>query len=249
MLRGAFVLLLLMTSGLSWAQEGAPAIHNKMSATPERPSAEQIWSNLMQGNRRFVTGKARPRDVQRQRAQLLKGQHPNVVVLSCSDSRVPPELIFDAGLGELFVVRAAGNIADAVGLGSIEYAAEHLGSSVLVVLGHEKCGAVTAACSESHVESPNLKSVLDKIGPAVTEARKDSDSSALVETAIQENIHQSAEDLLANSAVLRRALKEHKLTIFEAIYRLQTGEVTRLGKLSLVSPAYKLDVGDVVRTD
>ena len=147
------------------------------------------------------------------------------------------------------MVRAAGNVADSIGLGSIEYAVEHLGSSVLVLLGHEKCGAVTSACSGKRVESPNLQAVLDKIDPAVDEAKKFSNGDALVDAAIRENIHQSAKDLLDGSVVLRRALKEGKLTVFEALYNMESGEVVRLGKLSLVAPAYKLDVGDVIRLD
>jgi len=99
------------------------------------------------------------------------------------------------------------------------------------------------------VESPNLQAVLDKIDPAVGEAKKFSNGDALVDAAIRENIHQSAKDLLAGSVVLRRALKDGKLTVFEALYDMESGEVVRLGKLSLVAPAYKLDVGDVIRLD
>jgi len=227
---------------------GALAKHAPDSSS-EKAGPEKIWSTLMQGNRRFMSGKLRAHEIPRERKQLLNGQHPQVVVLTCSDSRVPPELIFDAGLGNLFVVRSAGNVADAIGLGSIEYAVEHLGSSVLVVLGHEKCGAVTAACAGKPAESPNLQTVIDKIEPAVREASTNSSVNGLVDAAILENVHQSAKDLLVNSTVLRRALKENKLTIFEALYHLETGEVSRLGRLSLASPSYKLDIGDVIRLD
>ena len=203
----------------------------------------------MAGNKRFVTGKTKSHEFVQLRHSLAKGQHPKVVVLTCSDSRVPPELLFDRSLGDLFVVRAAGNLADAIGLGSIEYAVEHLGSSVLVVLGHEKCGAVTAACSGGKMPTPNLQAIVDKIDPAVTEAKSYTKADGLVEAAIVENIHQSAKDVLGSSEVLRHALKEGKLTVIEAIYKLDTGEVLRLGKLAAVAPAYQLGVGNVVRVE
>src|SRR3954468_21293993 len=210
-------------------------------------SPEKIWNDLVEGNQRFVTGKPRVREFKQLRSALSNGQHPKTIVLTCSDSRVAPELLFDKNLGDLFVVRSAGNVADAVGLGSIEYAVEHLGSSVLLVLGHQKCGAVTAACSGEKMPSANLQSIMDKIDPAILQARSYAKPDNLVEAAISENIHQSAQDVLQNSEILRQALKQGKLTIIEAIYRLDSGEVTRLGKLSVLAPAYKLDVGYVVR--
>jgi len=127
------------------------------------------------------------------------------------------------------VVRSAGNIADAIGLGSIEYAVEHLGSTVLVVLGHTKCGAVTAACSREKMPTTNLQSIVTKITPAVANAEKSAPGD-LVEAAIKENVHQSASDVLANSELLRHAVEEGKLTIFKAEYDLNTGKVTLLDK-------------------
>jgi carbonic anhydrase len=134
-------------------------------------------------------------------------------------------------------------------LGSIEYAVEHLGSSLLVVLGHEKCGAVTAACSGEKMPTPNLQAIVDTISPAVLQAKDYAKADGLVEAAIEENVHQSAKDVLGHSAVLRHALKDGKLTILEAIYKLDTGKVIRLGKLALIVPVYKLDVGEVVRVE
>ena len=122
-----------------------PSTHQAVK-TPPSPSADAIWADLMGGNKRCTAGKPKARQLASLRASLASSQHPSVIVLSCSDSRVAPELVFDKSLGELFVVRSAGNIADAIGVGSIEYAVEHLGSSVLVVMGHTKCGAVTAEC-------------------------------------------------------------------------------------------------------
>jgi len=120
---------------------------------------------------------------------------------------------------------------------------------VLVVLGHEKCGAVTAACSGSKMPTANLQAIVDRIDPAVTKAEEYAKPDELLDAAIRENIDQSAKDVLAHSEVLRHALKEGKLTVFEAIYKLDSGEVSRLGKLAVVDPAFKLDVGEVVRVE
>ena len=192
-------------------------------------SADKIWADLMEGNKRFVAGRPEPSDLIKLRGSLAKGQQPKVAILACSDSRVAPELLFDKSLGDLFVVRSAGNIADAIGVGSIEYAVEHLGSSVLVVMGHTKCGAVTAACSGDKMPTPSLQAIVDKIAPAVLQSRKtDGQGGALIESAIKENVHQSTKDILASSEVLRHFVEEGKLTIFEAEYNLDTGEVIRL---------------------
>ena len=181
----------------------------------------------MVGNRRFVAGKPQARDVVSLRHKLASGQSPKAIILSCSDSRVGPELLFDQTLGDIFVVRTAGNVADAVGLGSIEYAVEHLHSPLLVVLGHQKCGAVNAACSGEKMPSPNLDAIVEKINPAVAQAKSYAKADDLLESAIKENVHQSAKDLLANSEIIRDAVKSGKLTIIEAEYELESGQVVR----------------------
>jgi len=168
------------------------------------------------------------RDLVSLRHKLVSGQSPKAIILSCSDSRVGPELIFDQGLGDLFVVRTAGNVADAVALGSIEYAVDHLHSTVLVVLGHQKCGAVNAACSGEKMPSPNLAAIVERINPAVAQAKSYAKADDLVESAIKENVHQSASDLLANSEIIRDAVKSGKLTVIEAEYELDAGRVVRL---------------------
>jgi carbonic anhydrase len=162
------------------------------------------------------------------RRKLASGQSPNVIILSCSDSRTSPEVIFDQSLGDLFVVRTAGNIADPVALGSIEYAVDHIHSPLLVVLGHTKCGAVTAACSGEKMPSPNLDAIVQKINPAVAQAKTYAKPSDLIESAIKDNVHQSAKDVLANSEIVREAVKSGKLKVVEAEYQLDTGEVVRL---------------------
>jgi carbonic anhydrase len=182
----------------------------------------------MAGNERFVDDKTNARALAELRQSLAKGQHPKAIVLSCSDSRVPPEILFDQSLGDLFVVRAAGNIADAIGLGSMEYAYEHLGSTVLIVLGHSKCGAVNATLSGEKMPTSNLQALVDQISPAVAKVKDSAKGDALLEAAVKENVHQSAKDVLAHSDVLRHAKEEGKLTVFEAEYDLDTGKVVRL---------------------
>ncbi len=210
-------------------QPGAPAAaaaHPPHADAP--PSPEKVWSDLMEGNKRFVAGKLKPRAVVRLRESLAKSQHPKAMVLSCSDSRIPPESVFDQTLGDLFVVRAAGNIAGPLGLAGLEYAFDRFGSSVLVVLGHTKCGAVTAACSGEKMPTPNLQAMVDQIDPAVMKVEASLLGDARVEAAIKENIHQSAMDILAHSEVLRHAKEQGKLTLIEAEYQLDTGKVVRL---------------------
>jgi carbonic anhydrase len=207
-----------------------PAAHHGHAAQPAQ-SPDKIWSDLMDGNS-FVAGKLKPRTVVSVRESLTKSQHPKAIVLSCSDSRVPPELVFDQTLGDLFVVRAAGNIAGPLGLASMEYAFDHLGSTVLVVLGHTKCGAVTAACSGEKMPTANLQAMVDQIEPAVQKVKGSATGDALIEAAIKENVHQSAMDVLAHSEVLRHAKEQGKLTVIEAEYQLDTGVVVRLDKIA-----------------
>jgi carbonic anhydrase len=225
-----FLMSQLLDLGFSQQQTTAPRQTHAIAAPG--PSAESIWADLMEGNQRFVSGKTKTVAVVPLRESLVKGQMPKVVVLACSDSRVSPEILFDKSLGDLFVVRSAGNIAGPIGVGSIEYAVEHLGSSVLVVLGHQKCGAVRAACSGDKMPTPNLQAIVDKISPAVTRAKTHATADTLVELATLENVHQSAQDVLASSEVLQHFLHEGKLTVFEAVYELGSGKVVQLRTIS-----------------
>ena len=197
-----------------------------MAQQRQSGSADQIWNQLVAGNHRFVAGKGAPHDLQAQRESLTKTQHPQVAVLSCSDSRVPPELIFDAGLGELFVVRSAGEDDDAILIGSLEYAVEHLGSTVIVVMGHQSCGAVTAACSGEKSESDNLEAVVSPIAPSCT--KMDRAKPETLDLAVRDHVHRVSQEILARSELLRKAAEERKISIIEAYYSLDTGEVTRL---------------------
>ncbi len=125
-------------------------VFSAQAADKPSPTAEQAWQRLKDGNQRFAADRLEGKDVDAARRQeLTAGQHPFAIVLSCADSRVPPEIIFDQGLGKLFVVRVAGNISEPFALGSIDYAVEHLHVPLIVVLGHEKCGAVAAALGKT----------------------------------------------------------------------------------------------------
>jgi carbonic anhydrase len=226
------ILVLLALPGFAQQPAAAPpqpSTHHAVK-TPPPPSADAIWADLMEGNKRFMAGKPKARQLVSLRASLASSQHPNVIVLACSDSRVTPEVVFDKSLGELFVVRSAGNIADAIGVGSIEYAVEHLGSSVLVVMGHTKCGAVTAACSGEKMPSASLQAIVDKIDPAVAIVAKSAKGNELIEGAIVQNVHQSAQDVLASSEILQHFVADGKLKVIEAEYQLDSGAVVRLDK-------------------
>jgi carbonic anhydrase len=201
------------------------------AAAPAKPAltpVEEIWADLMEGNRRFVEGKPTDRNLVQTRAQLAKGQKPKVMVLGCSDSRVSPTLVFDKSLGDLFVIRTAGNLADKIALGSLEYAAEHLGSKVLVVLGHEKCGAVAAAAAGGKMESPNLSAIVRKINPALKPLREKFKGDELARLGVEANVQLVAKTIEEKSKLLGHLVEEGTLTIVKAVYRLETGEVVKL---------------------
>ncbi len=189
---------------------------------------DRIWADLVAGNRRFMEGRETPRNVAAVRKVLVNGQHPQVIILTCADSRVSPEIIFDKNLGELFVVRTAGNVADRVALGSLEYAAEHLKAPLLLVMGHEKCGAVAAAVSGVKTHSPNLASIIRRINPAVKRVGGQASGDELLRLAIEANARQSADDVLKKSAILAELVHGGSLGVITGIYKLGTGEVVRL---------------------
>jgi carbonic anhydrase len=197
-------------------------------------SAQEALERLREGNRRFVSG-VRSVDAltsQTQRDELVAGQHPFAVILGCSDSRVPVEIIFDQGLGDLFVIRVAGNIVAASQIGSIEFAAEQFDTRLVVVLGHSRCGAVQATLDElqrpTQDQSRSLRSIVDHIRPAVeelltTELRRDPE--ALVQQAVRANVRASARSLRQGSEVLEELIQGHGLVVVGAEYSLETGVV------------------------
>lgn len=183
---------------------------------------------LLDGNARFATGQGGGVDLVSQREHAAGGQHPGVMVLGCADSRVPPELVFDRGVGELFVVRSAGNLAEPVAVGSLEYAAEHLHTKVLLVLGHERCGAVQAALSEEKMPTPNLEAIVGRILPAVKGLKAWAEGTDLVHLAVEANVQRQAQEVLRASPVLRHAITAGEIGLLKAVYDLDSGRVRPL---------------------
>jgi carbonic anhydrase len=195
-------------------------------ATHAATAAKDPLTRLEEGNRRFVEGRTAPRDFVHERPVLTGGQHPFVIVLTCSDSRVPPELLFDESLGQIFVVRDAGNVVDSVVLGSIEYAAEHLHVGLLVILGHEACGAVNATIKGGDVP-PNIGSIVRRLTPPVAKVKAQDLKGVRVDSVcIQENVHYQVEQLTEQSDLLKSMVEEGHLRVVGGVYSLSTGEVT-----------------------
>lgn len=199
--------------------------HSKKEAVP---SGEETWTALMSGNKRFVAGKHTLPQFASMRKSLVEGQHPKAIILGCADSRVPPELLFDKNLGEIFVVRDAGNITDEVSLGSIEYAFEHLHANLLVILGHESCGAVAAAVSGEKMPTKNLQAIVDTIAPSFEGSKTCPLGGKSNMDCVKLNVGHSSDDVVSKSPILKKAVAEKELTIVRAIYKLDTGEVSRL---------------------
>jgi len=197
-------------------------------------SASEALDRLREGNRRFVS-EVRSRDSlasQARRNELTAGQEPFAIILGCSDSRVPAEIVFDQGLGDLFVIRVAGNIVASSQVGSVEFAAARFGTRLVVVLGHSQCGVVLATLEElqqpTDHQSQNLRSIVDRVRPSVeallaTELRHNPD--ALVRQAVRANIRASASHLRHGSAILERLVQDTGLLIVGAEYSLETGVV------------------------
>jgi carbonic anhydrase len=194
-------------------------------------SADSVLNWLKTGNSDFVQGKFNVHGVDSSlRMQISKEQHPKAVILTCSDSRVPPELIFDKGLGDLFVIRVAGNISDDAVIASIEYAVEHLHTSLVVVMGHKGCGAINAAVAD--LQNPeneindHIRTLTDKIELAITTVNlQDSD---ITQKALLSNIIFTTNSLRQTRPVLYEAVKHENLKIVGAVYDLASGKVSWL---------------------
>lgn len=189
-------------------------------------AGEDSLNKLLDGNKRFVSGDLAKKDLgDARRQELTKGQSPFATVLSCADSRVSPELIFDEGLGDIFIIRDAGNVVGPLTLGSIEYGVEHLHTPLLVILGHEQCGAVTAALDAKGGLEGNIGAILKKIMPAVKTARKAGKGrEGTLNLAIQENVRNTYKNVM-KSKVVSELVHEGKLRIVGAEYYLGTGQV------------------------
>lgn len=203
------------------------------SALAAGPTPDQALTWLQEGNSRFVSGAVKNPNTtpDRLKSTFMDGQKPFATVLSCSDSRVPVERVFDRGFGDLFVVRVAGNVCDNDEAGSIDYAVEHLETPLLVVLGHRDCGAVTAVVTHAEVHGC-IPPLIDNIEPAVERAQAahpNLTGKALVPDAVQENVWQSIEDLFTSTPSVRAHVKAGKLRVEGAVYDLETGEVKWLG--------------------
>ncbi len=197
-------------------------------------AAIDALERLREGNRRFVAGVRSLETLtsQTRRGEFVSGQKPFAVILGCSDSRVPVELVFDQGLGDLFVIRVAGNIVAPSQVGSVEFAAAQFGTRLVVVLGHTRCSAVQSTVDEllrpSENQSRNLRSIVDRIRPAVAgllETDLGRDRDALSRKAVRANVRVSANALRHGSPILEELVESNQLMIVGAEYALETGEV------------------------
>lgn len=193
--------------------------------TQDNLTPKDAHAILVEGNKRFAQNKKTQRNFQDQVLETSQGQFPFAVILSCIDSRVPAELVFDQGIGDIFSVRVAGNIVNKDILGSMEYACKIAGSKIVVVMGHTKCGAVTAACQ--NVELGNITALLDKIKPAVDIIK--AENAALDDTAIDKvskvNVKLSIDCIRAGSPILLEMEKNNEIEIVGALYNLANGQV------------------------
>lgn len=203
------------------AEPPVPAPAAKTEAAGVTP--DQALQRLVEGNKRYIKDSlSHPNQTAVRRTEVAKGQHPFAIILGCSDSRVAPELLFDQGIGDLFVVRVAGNIVTDQGIGSIEYAVEHLHANLIIVLGHAKCGAVTAAVGGGHAPG-RIHTLLESLEPAVKAAQgKPGDAVALV---TQANVDRGVHILNSMQPILEERVKTGTVKVVGAIYNVETGQV------------------------
>ncbi|NQT86506.1 carbonic anhydrase [bacterium] len=189
-------------------------------------TAQDALDRLIAGNGRYVAGRLHhPNQSPGRRMEVTREQTPFAVIVSCSDSRVPPEVVFDQGLGDLYVVRTAGHVVDDVALGSIEHAVLHLGVRLVMVMGHQYCGAVTAAASGAEGEG-HVAWLVEAIAPAVQDAR--SSGGDLISTAVDAHVARTMGQLLSSEPILAPRVAKGQLTIVGACYQLDDGEVRLL---------------------
>jgi len=199
------------------------SIANSFAAETAAVAPDAALARLVEGNKRFVAGNVtHPDQSVDRRTEVAKGQHPYAIILTCADSRLSPEILFDEGIGDLFVIRNAGNLLDDHVLGSIEYAVEHLHATLVVVLGHTKCGAVSAAVAGG--EAPgHIKSIVDSLEPAVAMAKKKPGDA--VDNAVRIAARLSAAALAQAEPIIAEAAKAGKIKIAAARYDITTGQV------------------------
>lgn len=197
-------------------------------------SPAEALKRLEEGNARYIGGKSHcpHADAARMKETAEHGQHPFVSMLACSDSRVPVELIFDQGLGDLFVIRVAGNVCAVDETGTVEYGVDHLGTPLVVVLGHSSCGAVTAATSGAEIHG-STAALIEHIRPAVERARQTNPNATkeqLLPVAIEDNVWQAIDDLFRQSPTVRERVQAGKLKVVGALYDVHEGNVKWLGE-------------------
>ena len=197
-------------------------------------NAIDALARLREGNRRFVAGQSTTASLlsSARREALVSGQEPFAIILGCSDSRVPAELVFDQSFGDLFVIRVAGNIVAPSQVGSVEFAASRFGTRLVVVMGHSQCGAIIATLEElqgrATSQSRNLRSIVDRVRPSVETVlndRRDADPDALIRDAVRANVRASVNHLRHGSELLERLIPENGLLVVGAEYSLETGVV------------------------
>ncbi len=225
-MKNALVISLYVFISLFGANQFARAADPAHSDQPGVAPAEAI-SKLKEGNGRYTSGHLQhPGQTSERRAELAKTQHPFATILSCSDSRVPPEIVFDQGLGDLFIVRVAGNVINDEGLGSVEYSVDHLGSRLILVLGHQNCGAVKAA-RETIAAKGNapghIESLVTAIKPAVEATAKED-----LDATIKANVKHVVQALRSSTPILKAEVDSGKIQVIGGYYSLDTGAVTFL---------------------
>ncbi|MBD1838524.1 carbonic anhydrase [Coleofasciculus sp. FACHB-64] len=217
---GGIALMAAVTGSAFWGVQANRAI----AATVEPPSPDAALKRLMEGNQRFVQHKAKHPDQSEARVkEIAQAQHPFATLLTCADSRVSAEILFDEGLGDLFDIRVAGNIVTPEVLGSLEYAVAILGTPVIMVLGHERCGAVTAAVQGERLPG-SMNSFVKAIKPAIAKTKDESGDP--VDNAVVANVRYQIEKLKQNSTIVSERLLDDKLKIVGGRYDLDTGKVT-----------------------
>jgi carbonic anhydrase len=231
--RREFVRLSALAAGLA-AGTSARAARSAADKPPGRPGADEVLGRLLRGNKRFVKGEpAHPRRRPKDFVPLAEGQAPVAVVVGCADSRVAPEVLFDQGVGDLFVVRVAGNVIDGAGAavkGSIEYAVAELGVPLVVVLGHSQCGAVKAAIKHLDARDAlpgSIGDLVETIKPAVSEAR--GKRGDLLDNAIRAHVIRGVARLKTLGPILAGLVRKKKLKVVGATYDLRSGKVSVIG--------------------
>lgn len=198
--------------------------------TQDQLTPEAALKDLMEGNQRYVSGNMIERDLSAQVAAITKGQYPKAVILACIDFRVPVEYIFDQGVGDVFVARVAGNIEDEELLGSMEYGLAVAKSKLLIILGHENCGAVKSAIKKVDVGRENVTILLNQIEPAIqkTKGERDASNKEYFHDVVVNNVHHTVADIRKRSKLISDLEKEGKIKVVGAYYSLTDGKVTIL---------------------